>query len=60
MGSAENGGGQHLAPEGRQIGTPPPWDVYDTFPNLSKNCAEPLHICVLPDSELPVVHGAVL
>ena len=42
MGSAENGGGQHLAPKGRQIGTPPPWDVYDTFPNqelpdLAKN-----------------------
>ena len=32
MGSAENGGGQHLGPEGRQIG-PPPWDVYDTLPN---------------------------
>ena len=24
MGSAENGGGQHPAPEGRKIGTPPP------------------------------------
>ena len=24
MGSAKNGGGQHPAPEGRQIGTPPP------------------------------------
>ena len=34
MGSAENGGGQHLAPEWRQIGTPPPWDVYDTFPKM--------------------------
>ena len=29
---AENGGGQRPAPEGRQIGTPPPWDIYDTFP----------------------------
>ena len=25
MGSAENGGGQHPAPEGRKIGTPPPF-----------------------------------
>ena len=32
MESAENGGGQHPAPEGRQIGTTTPWDVYDTFP----------------------------
>ena len=33
MGSAENGGGQHPAPEGRKIGTPPPpLDVFDTFP----------------------------
>ena len=32
MGSAENGGSQHPAPEGHQIGTPPHWDVYDTFP----------------------------
>ena len=31
MGLAENGGGQHPAPEGRQIGTPRPWDVYDTL-----------------------------
>ena len=36
MGSAENGGGQHLAPEGHQIGTPPPWDVYDTFPKCEQ------------------------
>ena len=28
MGSAENGGVS-------QIGTPPPWDVYDTFPYAS-------------------------
>ena len=34
MGSAENGGGQHPAPEGRKIGTPPPFDVFDTFPNV--------------------------
>ena len=32
MGSAENGGGQHPAPEGRKIGTPPPLDVFETFP----------------------------
>ena len=35
MGSAENGGGQHPAPEGRKIGTPPPLDVFDTFPKDS-------------------------
>ena len=33
MGSAENGGGQHPAPEGRQIGTPPP-EMFMT-PSLS-------------------------
>ena len=26
------GGGQHPAPEGCKIGTPPPSDVFDTFP----------------------------
>ena len=36
MGSAENGGGQHPAPEGRKIGTPPPLDVFDTFPKRDK------------------------
>ena len=30
MGSAKNGGGQHLAPEGRQIGTPPPPGMFMT------------------------------
>ena len=36
MGSAENGAGQHPAPEWRRIGThpPSPWDVYDIFPNV--------------------------
>ena len=28
MGSAENGGGQHPAPEGRKIGTPPPFGCF--------------------------------
>ena len=31
MGSAENGGRWHPAPEGRQNG--PPLDIYDTIPN---------------------------
>ena len=30
MGSAENGGGQHLAPEGRRFRTPPPLCVFMT------------------------------
>ena len=31
----ENGGGQHPAPTGRKIVTsPPPLDVFDTFPYL--------------------------
>ena len=30
MGSAENGGGQNPAPEGRQIGTPPPPGMFKT------------------------------
>ena len=38
MGSFENGGGQHPAPEGRKIGTPPPpLDVFDSFPKFKKN-----------------------
>ena len=52
MGSAENGGGQHPAPEGRKIGTPPPSDVFDTFPYnnfMQENTMED----VIPNSNEP-------
>ena len=47
MGSAENGGGQHPAPEGRKIGTPPPSDVFDTFPNPKNICFKVLKTLLL-------------
>ena len=56
MGSAENGGGQHPAPKGSQIGTPPPPGMFMT-PSLSfkKQCEKDMKktnkkdLCYLPN-----------
>ena len=66
MGSAENGGGQHLAPEGRQIGTPPTWDVYDTFPychaeiGLVSRVPERLELRIAKEFWLSLVRASAL
>ena len=45
MGSAENWGGQHPAPEGRKIGTPPPLWMFLT-PSLKLKIRIPDEFCL--------------